>query len=324
MVEWMSDMDPIHAHPDCMNHAVGTALKAGTLDGFRAAVCLTHTFGYPADQKLVALLGEIVSAIPSALREVTREWVVKTGYRIPCKAGDDIAWIGTDAMPREGRVSHVAREMATAYVIVGDLSDPSSLAPEDEDGEPLPHVRVLGESIFANVSQAIYDLEAPVLGATYEPGVVAQAVEQAEAEFAARGQATAPAPQGQSVEGQSVGGFVVPLLGQSGHQAHRGGSVVNFVPKPRDRSSETRTTSATLVPFIKASEPKPTAPTIAIDDPKTLVVRAPFRRAGDPPPTVVVAPNGDMVIDAGRRIIERCTVKTPVKDNGSSDGPDAA
>lgn len=179
----------LHASPEMVDFAIDTALRAGRFEAYRAARKLEDNLGWPADAPLVRLLDQVLTQLPALHREVTREWVLEQGYRVPAAEGDAIEWLSPEGEPRSGRVAAVAKLQGMAYCVIGDTD------PADEQF----HVRVPGEAIYANITQARYEIEEPVLGARYEDAPALAAAYEADGAAQAKakaGAATTPAPQG--------------------------------------------------------------------------------------------------------------------------------
>jgi hypothetical protein len=132
------------------------ALQQSQMQAFRAATILTASFHIPCDDDLLQILLKVIKNADFALRLVTREWVVATGYRFPAKDGDLIEWIDPAyGSKRGGTVIAIDQAMAIAMIAPGM-------------GGAAGPIRIFAEDVVGNLTQKQYTEIKPILGQRYE------------------------------------------------------------------------------------------------------------------------------------------------------------
>ncbi len=139
LIPWVQRWTKSPIAVDKVAAIVALAVKASKGDGFSVAVYLKTEEGWPVDMQACRMFDRICSAIPYALRTVTREWVVRSGMRFPAKAGDVIDW-WIDGRERRGSV----------YSILGDESA-ALIYPQTGLGTG-NLVKVLAEDVVDNIT----------------------------------------------------------------------------------------------------------------------------------------------------------------------------
>lgn len=164
---WFQDNLP-KVDADQRKFCLTLALRQGEMDAFQAAIVLASSFKIPGDEALVRLLMQVTSGAGFALRVLTREWVVKTGYRFPANKDDAIEWVDPDTrLKRGGKVIEIDRAMAVALV-------QPNLGPANTP------IRILAESVVGNLTQKQYTEIKPVLGQRYDDAPALGAAFEAE------------------------------------------------------------------------------------------------------------------------------------------------
>lgn len=140
LLEWLRPRIP-SLEPFEVRAAVIAGVRRSGADGFRAACHLKNENSWPADMGLCLVLRDITHHLDFALRQVTGEWVLRTGYRFPAKEREQVEWIDGAGRKRLGEVVAVDRSLAAGVVqpVEGLL----------KAGEPR---RVLAEQITANLT----------------------------------------------------------------------------------------------------------------------------------------------------------------------------
>lgn len=149
-----------------LEFALSQAIKTAGVDAFRIGVILQASWNWPVDFTLMTLINAVVEALPAALRIVSGQWVVRTGLRFPGVEGDMIEFVNAEGEPATGIITAVSKLEARAYV------NPSIGVEVSEET-----IAVAAEDVYANVTQARYSTERPVLGSRYinAPALAAEA-----------------------------------------------------------------------------------------------------------------------------------------------------
>lgn len=131
--------------------ALSSALKGSGADAFRAGVILKDMFSWPVDIDLIMILRDAIEGLAIALKIETGHWVLRTGLRFPGKDGDTIEWEDENGRARAGTIKTIDRTYAQALV-------------QPPDGLTKVHkpVRVIAESVTANITQAEYPKVIPL------------------------------------------------------------------------------------------------------------------------------------------------------------------
>ncbi|USN15640.1 hypothetical protein KIKIMORA_05220 [Brevundimonas phage vB_BpoS-Kikimora] len=140
LLDWLRPRVPaLEPHEICAG--VIAAVRRSGADGFRAACHLKNENSWPADMGLCLILRDITHHLDFALRQVTSEWVMRTGYRFPAKDREQIEWIDGAGRKRMGEVVAVDRSLAAGVVqpVEGLL----------KAGDPR---RVLAEQVITNLT----------------------------------------------------------------------------------------------------------------------------------------------------------------------------
>lgn len=151
------------------NFALTLALQQAKGDVFQAGCILAASFKLPVNGELMKIIIALDErCMTSVLRAVTREWVVRTGYRFPANDGDKIEWIDPLTKARRGgKVLAVDRAMAVGMVM-------------PNTGQFAEGVRILAEDVVGNLTQAQYVEIKPILGQRYENAPALAAAYEAE------------------------------------------------------------------------------------------------------------------------------------------------
>ncbi|UTC29787.1 hypothetical protein BAJUN_01570 [Bajunvirus bajun] len=162
LVEWTKTRLPVDE--DMIRFAVGMALKAGGLDGFRIASHLRDVFSWPANDELTAILKQVTGALNTACDVIAGQWVLRTGIRFPGKVGDTVEFVAVDGSIQVGVVTDMLKLRAMGYVTLGG-----------EENYLVP-----AEAVVGNVTTSTYATQRPILGMRYEDAPALAAAYEAE------------------------------------------------------------------------------------------------------------------------------------------------